>query len=107
MSRLNYILVTEENAKKLGKEFRQQVDGLYILEEKDFNNVEGDFLYQRIAPYGGQIITHAEMIQKLEGKKQVPKSDFFIEVPDEAPYDVYEPKEDEIEPKEESEVTNG
>lgn len=102
MSRLNYILVTEENAKKLGKEFRQQTDGLYILEEKDFNNVEGDFLYQRIASYGGQIITHADMIQKLEGKKQVPKSDFFIQVPDEAPYDVYP-----YSPKEESEVTNG
>lgn len=100
MSRLNYVLVPAESAVKLGKEFRQQADGLYILEEKDFDSIEGDFLYQRIAPYGGQIITHAEMIQKLEGKKQVPKSDFFIQVPDEAPYDVYEPEK-------ESEVTNG
>lgn len=100
MSRLNYVLVPAESAAKLGKEFRQQTDGLFILEEKDFDNIEGDFLYQRVAPYGGQIITHAEMIQKLEGKKQAPKSDFIMDVPSEAPYEVYESEE-------ESEVNNG
>lgn len=79
MSRLNYVLVSPANAKKLNKEFRQQVDGLYILEEKDFDGVPGDFLFQRVRPYEGQIIPHGDAIKLLSGKSKAPVDEILTE----------------------------
>ena len=79
MSRLNYVLVSPANAKKLNKEFRQQVDGLYILEEKDFDGVPGEFLFQRVRPYEGQIIPHGDAIKLLSGKSKAPVDEILTE----------------------------
>ena len=79
MSRLNYVLVSPANAKKLNKEFRQQVDGLYILEEKDFDGVPGEFLFQRVRPYEGQIIPHGDAINLLSGKSKAPIDEILTE----------------------------
>ena len=79
MSRLNYVLVSPANAKKLNKEFRQQVDGLYILEEKDFDGVPGEFLFQRVRSYEGQIIPHGDAIKLLSGKSKAPVDEILTE----------------------------
>mgnify|MGYP006928716329 FL=1 len=79
MSRMNYVLVSPANAKKLNKEFRQQVDGLYILEEKDFDGVPGEFLFQRVRPYEGQIIPHGDAIKLLSGKSKAPVDEILTE----------------------------
>ncbi len=79
MSRLNYVLVSPANAKKLNKEFRQQVDGLYILEEKDFDGVPGEYLFQRVRLYEGQIIPHGDAIMLLSGKSKAPVDEILTE----------------------------
>lgn len=73
MSRLNYVLVEKAQAIKLGKEFRQSIGDYYLLDSSDFNNEEGEFLFERVAPYNGRILPHEEALALLTGTKSLPE----------------------------------
>ena len=76
---MNYVLVSPAVAQELGKTHRTQVGGLYVLEDKDFDAQEGEFLFQRVAKHGGQIISHRDAIALLNGAKSAPVGDILSE----------------------------
>lgn len=73
MSRLNYVLVKKAQAIKLGKEFRQNIGSYCLLDSSDFNNEPGEFLFERVEPYGGRILKHDEALALLTGTKTIPE----------------------------------
>ena len=76
---MNYVLVSPAVAQELGKTHRILVGGLYVLEDKDFDTQEGEFLFQRVAKHGGQIISHRDAIALLNGAKSAPVGDILSE----------------------------
>lgn len=94
MASFFYVIVPASVARELGLEGIRQTlpGGSYLLTQKDFSAQPGDTLSQRIAPFGGIMVSEAEATQIQAGIIEPPMVE---EEPEEEPEEKTEEHEED------------